>query len=39
MSGRRRRPDWQDRAIDALKYLVGLVGEIAKLIDAIRSIR
>ena len=39
MAGYRRRPDWWNRGMEVLKALVGLAGEIARLISAIRSIR
>ena len=39
MADRRRRPDWWERAREALQVLAGLAGEIARLINAIRSIR
>ena len=39
MAGDRRRPEWMDRVREALRILAGLAGEVARLIDVIRSIR
>jgi hypothetical protein len=39
VTGSRRRPDWLDRAREALQVLAGLVGEVARLIAAIRGLR
>ena len=36
---RRRRPSWWDRVREVLRLLVGLTGEVVRLINAIRSIR
>jgi hypothetical protein len=39
VTGRRRRPDWLDRAKEALRVVAGLAGEVARLIAAIRGLR
>ena len=37
MAERRRRPDWWDRVAQVLRLLIGLAGEVARLISVIRS--
>jgi hypothetical protein len=39
MAGRRCRPGWLDPAEELLQLLAGLACGVARLIDAIRSIR
>jgi hypothetical protein len=38
MARHRRRPDW-DRVVEAVRFLAGVAGEMASLINAIRGIR
>jgi hypothetical protein len=39
MAGKPSRPQWVDRALEALRVLAGVTGEIAELINAVRNIR
>jgi hypothetical protein len=39
MARGRRRPDWLNRVREALQTLAALTGEVARLIDVIRSLR